>query len=183
MGWLDLQNEPLISLMTQKALTTFAVTFHTEIVAFFGLPDVPRPNARAVIDLLQRQGIQVHIVSGDAPPRWSRTSRESWASRACVRSVAAYPQSKLLACAHRALQATGAYVMFIGEGTNNTPALAAADIGIAMGSGTDVARSVADAHPTSPVHWKLSFTFRVARCSGCTSISHGRSFTTFSRSH
>jgi hypothetical protein len=107
MGWLDLQNEPLIPLTTQKALTTFAVTFHTEIVAFFGLPDVPRPNARAVIDLLHRQGIQVHIVSGDAPPRWSRTSRESWASRACVRSVAAYPQSKLLACAHRALQATG----------------------------------------------------------------------------
>jgi Cd2+-exporting ATPase len=160
-SWLDLQNEPLISLMTQNALTMFAVTFHTEIVAFFGLSDVPRPSARAAIDLLQRQGIQVHIVSGDAPPVVHALAKELGIPSVCAVG-GCLPRVKVARV--RALQATGARVMFVGDGTNDTPALAAADIGIAMGGGTDVARSAADIVILAPdLARALEALFRLSR--------------------
>jgi Cd2+-exporting ATPase len=140
-SWLGLQNELLYSVMMQKALTMFAVTFRSEVVAFFGLSDVPRPSARAAVELLQSQGIQVHIVSGDAPPVVHALAKELG-----VPSVYTFggclPRVK--AARVRVLQEAGARVMFVGDGTNDTPALAAADIGVAMGSGTDIARSAAD---------------------------------------
>ncbi|KAH9974622.1 HAD-like domain-containing protein, partial [Lactifluus volemus] len=110
--------------------------------------------ARAAIDLLQRQGIQVHIVSGDAPPVLGIPS--VCAVGGCL------PTVKVARV--RALQATGARVMFVGDGTNDTPALAAADIGIAMGSGTDVARSAADVVILAPdLARALEALFRLSR--------------------
>ncbi|KAI0302414.1 heavy metal translocatin [Multifurca ochricompacta] len=126
-NWLGLQTEPVYSLMTERALTMFAVTF--------------QESARAAVELLQGQGIQVHIVSGDLPP----------VVLALAKQLGIPPERALGGCLPaekvarvRALQASGAQVLFIGDGTNDTPALAAADISVAMSSGTDVARSTAD---------------------------------------
>ncbi|KAI0255596.1 heavy metal translocatin [Lactifluus subvellereus] len=140
-SWLGLQSEPLYSVMMQKALSMFAVTFDTEVVVFFGLSDLPRPSARAAIEFLQRQGIQVHIVSGDAPPVVGALAKELGIPSARALG-GCLPTAKVARV--RALQTAGARVMFIGDGTNDTPALAAADIGVAMGGGTDAARSAAD---------------------------------------
>lgn len=141
-GWLGLQNEPLYSLMMQKAMSMFAVTINTEMVAFFGLADSPRPSAEAAVETLQRQGIQVYIVSGDTQPVVYALAKqlgipEERAVGGCL------PVEKVTRV--RELQAAGGCVMFVGDGTNDTLALATADIGVAMGSGTDVARSAADA--------------------------------------
>ena len=140
-SWLGLETEPLYSLMTQKAMTMFGVTIDTEMVALFGLADSPRPSAAAAVGSLQRQGIQVYIVSGDTRPVVSSLAKQlgipqEYAFGSCQ------PEEKVARI--RALQAAGGCVMFVGDGTNDTLALAAADIGIAMGSGTDVARSAAD---------------------------------------
>jgi Cu2+-exporting ATPase len=161
-SWLYLQSEPLYSLMMQKALTMFAVTFDAEVVAFFGLSDLPRPSAQLAVELLQHRGIQVHIVSGDAPPVVDALANElgipsTHALGGCL------PATKV---AHvRALQKTvGARVMFVGDGTNDTPALAAADIGVAMGSGTDAARSAADVVFLAPdLERALAALFRLSR--------------------
>ena len=140
-SWLGLQSDPLYDLMMAKALTMFAVTFDGELVAFFGLADLPRPSARAAIELLQAQGIQVHIVSGDAVPVVRALAEQvgvplERAHGGCL------PETKV---AHvRELQSAGGRVLFIGDGTNDTPALAAADVSVAMGGGTDVARDTAD---------------------------------------
>ncbi len=140
-GWLGLQTDPLYSVMMTKALTMFAVTFDGELVAFFGLADLPRPSAPAAVQLLQRQGMQVHIVSGDAQPVVQALAVQlgiphEFAHGGCL------PTEKV---AHvRKLQAGGEKVLFVGDGTNDTPALAAADVSVAMGGGTDIARDTAD---------------------------------------
>ncbi|KAF8504810.1 heavy metal translocatin [Russula emetica] len=140
-GWLGLQTEPLYSLMTLKAMTMFAVTINKEMVAFFGLADSPRPSAEAAVETLQRQGIQIHIVSGDTQPVVCALAKQLGIPQ--ERAVGGcLPEEKVARV--RELQAAGGRVMFVGDGTNDTLALATADIGVAMGSGTDVARSAAD---------------------------------------
>jgi len=127
--------------MTLKAMTMFAVTINAEMVAIFGLADTPRPSAEAAVETLQRQGIQVYIVSGDTQPVVCTLAKQlgipqEHAIGGCL------PEEKVARV--RELQAAGGRVMFVGDGTNDTLALATADIGVAMGSGTDVARSAAD---------------------------------------
>ncbi|KAI9441707.1 heavy metal translocatin [Lactarius indigo] len=140
-SWLGLQTDPLYFSLMAKALSMFAVTFNGKLVAFFGLADLPRPSAHAAVQLLQSQGIQVHIVSGDAAP-----VVHALASQLGVPSEFAHggclPAEKVTHV--QELQASGGRVMFIGDGTNDTPALAAADVSVAMGGGTDVARDTAD---------------------------------------
>ena len=140
-SWLGLQADPLCAVMMVKALTMFAVTFDGELVAFFGLADLPRPSARAAVELLQAQGIQVHIVSGDAAPVVRALAAQlgvplERAHGGCL------PETKVTHV--QQLQAAGGRVLFIGDGTNDTPALAAADVSVAMSGGTDVARDTAD---------------------------------------
>jgi P-type E1-E2 ATPase len=139
--WLDLQTEHLFSSMTGKALTMFAVTIDTKVVGIFGLADSPRASAAGAVEIFKHQGVPVHIVSGDAQP-----VVRALANRLGIpheRAVGDCLPAKKVAYV-RALQGNGARVMFIGDGTNDTPALAAADISVAMSSGTDVARSAAD---------------------------------------
>ncbi|KAH9067563.1 E1-E2 ATPase-domain-containing protein [Lactarius vividus] len=140
-SWLGLQADPLYSSMMTKALSMFAVTFDDELVGFFGLTDLPRPSAGAAVRLLQAQGIQVHIVSGDATPVVHALAAQlgvlpEFAHGGCL------PAEKVTHV--QELQASGGRVLFIGDGTNDTPALAAADVSVAMGGGTDVARDTAD---------------------------------------
>ena len=140
-SWLGLQADPLYSVMMGKALTMFVVTFDGELVAFFGLADLPRPSAHAAVELLQRQGIHVHIVSGDASPVVRALAKQLGVPRELAHG-GCLPAEKV-AHVHE-LQAAGSKVLFIGDGTNDTPALAAADVSVAMGGGTDVARDTAD---------------------------------------
>ena len=160
-SWLGLQTEPLYSLMTLKALTMFAVTVNTETVAFFGLADSPRPSAEAAVETLQRQEIQVYIVSGDAQPVVSSLAKQlgipqEHAVGGCL------PEEKVTRV--RELQASGGCIMFVGDGTNDTLALATADIGVAMGSGTDVARSAAEVVFIAPdLARALATTLRLSR--------------------
>ncbi|KAI0266483.1 E1-E2 ATPase-domain-containing protein [Gloeopeniophorella convolvens] len=141
-AWLGLEDEAHCASMKNKALTMFAVTLRSQPVAIFGLADTPRPSARAAIELLEREGITAHIVSGDAPRVVHALAAQlgippERAHGGCL------PREKVARV--RALQARpGARVMFIGDGTNDTPALAAADIGVAMGGGTAAARGAAD---------------------------------------
>ncbi len=105
-----------------------------QLVAFFGLADPPRLSTHAAVQLLQRQGIQVHILSGDSPP-----VIHVLAAQLGVLRESAYGGC-LTAEKVARVQAAGGRVLFVEDGTNDTPALAAADIGVAMGGGTDIVR-------------------------------------------
>lgn len=101
--------------------------------------DTVRDEAALVCGLLQRRGAQVHIVSGDRP---GATQAVAEAMGADSWTAGALPGDKVKVV--QDLQASGKRVVFVGDGVNDAPALAAADLSMAMGGGTDVATGQAD---------------------------------------
>jgi len=102
------------------------------------IADVPRPEARRAITALRSLGVKTYLLTGD-----SRAATERIARDLAVDDFEAdlLPDAKVARV--RAL-ATKRRVAMVGDGVNDAPALAAATVGIAMGSGTDVARETAD---------------------------------------
>ena len=100
--------------------------------------DTLRPGARAVIDALHAQGKRTALISGDV-----EAAAHAIAAELGIDDVHAevLPDGKVAAI--RALQKAGT-VAFVGDGINDAPALAAADVGLAIGTGTDVAVESAD---------------------------------------
>ncbi len=107
--------------------------------ALLPVADALRPTAAATVAALHARGLAVAMLTGDDP----RTA-DVVANRLGIRIVRAglLPADKPTAL--RALGGPGATTVFVGDGVNDAPALAAADIGIAMGTGTDVAIESAD---------------------------------------
>lgn len=102
------------------------------------LSDPVRPQARAAVDRIRELGLGVEIVSGDAPGPTSRVAAELQVTSSHARIA---PEGK--ADFVRALQERGKRVVFVGDGINDAPALASADVGLAMGGGTEIALETA----------------------------------------
>jgi Cu+-exporting ATPase len=100
----------------------------------FGVSDAPQPGARRAVERLHRLGVRTLLVTGD-----TRATAAHIAALVGIAEVAAQatPADKLAII--RGLQAGGERVGMIGDGVNDAPALAAADVGFAIGGGTDVA--------------------------------------------
>ena len=97
-----------------------------------------KPNAREAMDALAAQGIEVHMISGDREERVAKIAREANIPHYRAEVL---PQDKEDLV--RQLQGEGKHVAMVGDGINDSQALAAADVSIAMGKGTDVAMEVA----------------------------------------
>ncbi len=106
----------------------------TDIVGALALEDEIRPEAREAVDALRGRGVRVVMVTGDA-----RNVAESVGARLGIDEVISeiLPEDKDETVG--ALQARGLRVAMVGDGVNDAPALARADVGIAIGAGTDVA--------------------------------------------
>ena len=104
----------------------------------FSFGDTPRPTAAAAVAALRKRGLEVALISGDTEGAAQATARALGITR--VRA-GVLPEGKAAEVA--ALHTGGAVVAMVGDGINDAPALAAADVGIALGSGTDVAMRTA----------------------------------------
>ncbi len=100
----------------------------------FWLEDRLRPEAPGVVAALQQAGLQVVLLSGDTP---ASVRRVAAATGIVTTQAEMSPQAKIEYI--RQLQAHGAVVGMVGDGINDAPALAQADVGLALASGTDVA--------------------------------------------
>ncbi|MGE0709461.1 MAG: heavy metal translocating P-type ATPase [Planctomycetota bacterium] len=115
-----------------------AVARDAEHLGWIVLRDGLRPTARAAVATLQREGLRVLLLSGDHPDVAAAVGAELGVDE--VRGGVA-PEGKQALVEE--LRAAGARVVMVGDGVNDAPALAAAEVGVAMGGGTDVARASA----------------------------------------
>lgn len=126
--------------MEEEGQTVIAVAVEGEPAGLIALADIVRPNARETIAELKAQGVgEVIMITGDNPRVAAAIAAELAMDRYYAQVL---PENKLEIV--RSLQAEGKRVAFVGDGVNDAPALAAADIGIAMGlTGSDVALETA----------------------------------------
>lgn len=128
-----------LALSDRGALTQIFVVRNDEIIGMFELEDTVRPEAiRAVAELSER-GIESVMLTGDN----ERVAR-AVADQLGIEQVFAQVLPADKAAAIQRLRDEGRVVAMVGDGVNDAPALATADVGIAIGAGTDVAMATAD---------------------------------------
>jgi Cu2+-exporting ATPase len=118
-----------------------------QVLAAFALDERLRDGALQALQALQAQGLQVTLLSGDTAERATRLAQHLGLQGAAAVLGGATPQDKLDAVARA--QAAGQRVAMVGDGINDAPVLARADVSLAMGQGALVSRSQADAVVTS----------------------------------
>jgi Cu2+-exporting ATPase len=119
--------------------TAVAAAVDGHAAAVFGIADEPRPTASATVAALHEAGVEVVMLTGD-----NRSTAARIADQLGIDTVIAevLPGDKANKVAE--LQRSGRVVAMVGDGVNDAPALAQADVGIAIGAGTDVAIETAD---------------------------------------
>ncbi len=142
--WLGLETSVPVRALTEDGFTVMCVTMDAELCAIFALEDSVRAEAAEVVSALRSRKIVVHIVSGDdnGAVQLVATKLGIEASKTVARCSPVDKQAYL-----KSVQANqGSIAIFCGDGTNDAPALAQADVGVHMSDGgTDVAKSAADA--------------------------------------
>ncbi|MCG6897426.1 MAG: heavy metal translocating P-type ATPase [Thiocapsa sp.] len=131
--------ETLAQEMRTQGQTLMFVTLEGRLAGLIGVADAIKPSARQAVDALHRRGIEVIMMTGD-----NRTTAEVVARALGIDQVFAEVTPEDKAGRVKSLQQTGRRVAMAGDGVNDAPALAQADVGIAFATGTDVAIESAD---------------------------------------
>jgi Cu+-exporting ATPase len=135
----DVPVEPLLAAIQTRGETPVLVSIDGAFVAALGLADAARTSSGETVRALRELGADVAILSGDHPRAVAALAAELGVQDA---RGALRPDDKVRAIAE--LRARGRRVAMVGDGINDAPALSAADVGIAMGGGADVALAAAD---------------------------------------
>lgn len=120
--------------LQKEAKTVVYVGLGQEIIGLIAIQDVPKPSSKAAIAELKKRGLKTIMLTGDNPNVANAIGKE-----VSIDQVIAGVLPTEKAAEIKKLQDEGRKVAFVGDGINDAPALSTADVGIAMGSGTDVA--------------------------------------------
>ncbi|GIW32624.1 MAG: copper-translocating P-type ATPase [Meiothermus sp.] len=133
------QLEERVSRLAAEGKTAMYVAVDGQPAGVVAVADVVRESARKAVQALHRMGIQTVMLTGD-----NRRTAEAVARQLGIDTVIAEVLPEDKAAKVKELQAQGRKVAMVGDGVNDAPALAEADVGIAIGAGTDVAVETAD---------------------------------------
>lgn len=129
----------IVDRIAHEGSTPLVVSSNEKVLGVIRLKDIVKPGIKDRLKLLHKMGIQTVMLTGDNPH-----TAEAIAAEAGVSSFIAQakPETKLLSI--KAFQEEGHMVAMIGDGTNDAPALAQADVAVAMNAGTQAAREAAN---------------------------------------
>lgn len=133
-AWLDIMTR-----LEQEGKTAMLVSLDDTIAGVVAVADTIRATSREAVARLQDMGIEVVMITGD-----NKVTAKAIADQAGIRTVLAEVLPEGKAEEIRRLQSGGVKVAMVGDGINDAPALATADTGMAIGTGTDVAMEAAD---------------------------------------
>ncbi|MEO5362868.1 MAG: heavy metal translocating P-type ATPase [Magnetococcus sp. DMHC-8] len=131
--------ETTLAGLEQDGKTAILAAVAGRAVGVLAIADTLRPGSRATVAALQQAGIQVALLTGD-----NRRTAQAIAAQLGITHLLAEVLPGDKAAEISRLQAEGKVVAMVGDGINDAPALAQAQVGIAMGGGTDVAMEAAD---------------------------------------
>ncbi|KAK1372641.1 putative copper-transporting ATPase HMA5 [Heracleum sosnowskyi] len=136
---IPIEAEEMLAEAEGMAQTGILVSIDGELAGVVAISDPLKPSAREVVTILKSMNVKSIMVTGD---NWG-TAR-SIAKEAGIDTVIAEAKPEYKAEKVKELQASGYTVAMVGDGINDSPALVAADVGMAIGAGTDIAIEAAD---------------------------------------
>ncbi len=125
--------------LSRGGKTVVYVVLEKTIIGLIALADTPKPSAKQTIENLKNRGLKITMITGD-----NAGTAKAIAAQLVIDNVLADVLPGNKADEVRKLQSAGEVVAMVGDGINDAPALAAADVGIAIGAGTDVAIETSD---------------------------------------
>jgi P-type Cu+ transporter len=130
--------EPILDHLQKQAKTAIILVVDNQPRAVFGIADTLKPGSASAMAELVRMGLSLVMITGD-----NKNTAQAIASQVGIQQVLAEVLPGQKAVSIKELQNSGEFVAMVGDGINDAPALAQADVGIAIGTGTDIAMATA----------------------------------------